>query len=67
MVVSLDGYEKWVDGVDGGTLGEPLFLHPGDEEMPDIRLKPKAHATSQGNPVCYQQHAAPVFRANLRI
>jgi hypothetical protein len=41
MVVSLDGYQNWVYGVDGGTLGKVLFLHPGQEEILEIRLKPK--------------------------
>ena len=41
MVVSLDGYRDWVYGVDGDTLGKVLFLHPGEEETFDIRLKPK--------------------------
>jgi hypothetical protein len=41
MVVSLGGYQKWVYGVDGGALGKALFLHPGQEEILDIRLKPE--------------------------
>jgi hypothetical protein len=41
MVVSLDGYQDWVYGVDGGTRGKVLFLHPEQEEILDIRLKRK--------------------------
>lgn len=43
MVVSLDGYQDWVYGVDGGTQ-RVLFLHPDQEEIVDIRLKPKPPA-----------------------
>jgi hypothetical protein len=39
MVVSLDGYQDWVYGVDGGTGGKALFLHPGQQEILAIRLK----------------------------
>lgn len=42
MVVSLDGYEDWVYGVDGGQRGKPLLLHPGQEETLEIRLRPKS-------------------------
>jgi hypothetical protein len=45
MVVSLDGYQDWVYGVDGGARGNGLFLHPGQEEILDIRLKPKPART----------------------
>jgi len=45
MVVSLDGYQNWVYGVDGSTLGKVLFLHPGQEVILDIRLKPKPPLT----------------------
>jgi hypothetical protein len=41
MIVSLDGYENWVYGVDGAKRGKPLLLHPGEEETLDIRLRPK--------------------------
>jgi Carboxypeptidase regulatory-like domain len=41
MVVTLDGYQDWVYGVDGGMRGKALFLHPEQQEILDIRLKPK--------------------------
>jgi hypothetical protein len=41
MIVSLDGYENWVYGEEGGKRGKPLLLHPGQEEKLDIRLRPK--------------------------
>jgi hypothetical protein len=41
MIVSLDGYENWVYGVDGAKRGKPLLLHPGQEETLDIRLRLK--------------------------